>query len=76
MDSELRSGDLLFCGIGGFVPGFVPVGVGQLALFVTRRWWRVVETLEKVWEQSRTGETVQDTTSTVSVNGVNSISLS
>ena len=27
--SELRSGDLLFCGIGGFVPGFVPVGVGQ-----------------------------------------------
>lgn len=42
MDSELRSGDLLFCGIGGFVPGFVPVGVGQLALFVTRRWWRVV----------------------------------
>lgn len=42
MDSELRSGDLLFCGIGGFVPGFVPVGVGQLALFLTRRWWRVV----------------------------------
>jgi hypothetical protein len=40
--SELRSGDLLFCGIGGFVPGFVPVGVGQLALFVTRRWWRHV----------------------------------
>jgi hypothetical protein len=40
--SELRSGDLLFCGIGGFVPGFVPVGVGQLALFVTRKWWRVV----------------------------------
>lgn len=42
MDSELRSGDLLFCGIGGFVPGFVPVGVGQAALFVTRRWWRMV----------------------------------
>jgi hypothetical protein len=42
MDSELRSGDLLFCGIGGFVPGFVPIGVGQLALFLTRRWWRVV----------------------------------
>lgn len=40
--SELRSGDLLFCGIGGFVPGFVPVGVGQAALFVTRRWWRMV----------------------------------
>lgn len=42
MGSELRSGDLLFCGIGGFVPGFVPVGVGQAALFVTRRWWRMV----------------------------------
>lgn len=40
--SELRPGDLLFCGIGGFVPGFVPVGVGQAALFVTRRWWRMV----------------------------------
>jgi hypothetical protein len=40
--SELRSGDLLFCGIGGFVPGLVPVGVGQLALFLTRRWWRLV----------------------------------
>jgi hypothetical protein len=42
MGSELRSGDLLFCGIGGLVPGFVPVGVGQAALFVTRRWWRLV----------------------------------
>lgn len=41
-DSELRSGDLMFGPIGGFVPGFVPVGVGQLALFLTRKWWRMV----------------------------------
>jgi hypothetical protein len=47
MTSELRSGDLLFCGIGGVVPGFVPVGVGQLALFVTRRWWRHVFTVRQ-----------------------------
>ena len=38
----LRPGDLLFGPIGGVVPGLLPVGIGQLALFLTRRWWRFV----------------------------------
>lgn len=42
MNNELRSGDIYFGPIGGFVPGFMPVGVGQLALFLTRKWWRMV----------------------------------
>jgi hypothetical protein len=41
-DSDLRPGDIMFGPIGGVVPGFVPVGIGQMALFVTRRWWTMV----------------------------------
>ncbi len=42
----LRPGDLMFGPIGGFVPGVLPVGVGQLLLadrtarLSWRRWWR------------------------------------
>lgn len=46
-DSELRSGDLMFSGIGGFVPGILPVGAGQVLLFLTRRWWRMVRSVRQ-----------------------------
>jgi hypothetical protein len=49
---QLQSGDLLFGPIGGVVPGFVPVGVGQLALFATRRWWRMVHS-PRTWFRIR-----------------------
>lgn len=41
-DSELRSGDIMFSGMDGVVPGLFPVGAGQVLLFLTRRWWRMV----------------------------------
>lgn len=47
MDSELRSGDVLFSGMDGIVPGWFPVGAGQVALFLTRRWWRMVRTVRQ-----------------------------
>jgi len=43
----LRPGDILFGPIGGFFPGVVPVGVGQVALagrkerISWRRWWNI-----------------------------------
>lgn len=46
-DSELRSGDLMFSGMDGIVPGVFPVGAGQVALFLTRRWWRMVRTIRQ-----------------------------
>lgn len=54
----LRSGDLMFGPIGGVVPGFLPVGVGQLALFLTRKWWRLVRS-PKNWFQVRHVAVVQ-----------------
>lgn len=48
MGSELRSGDILFGPIGGIVPGVFPVGAGQAALFVSRRWWRMVRNV-RTW---------------------------
>lgn len=42
----------MFGPIGGFVPGFVPVGAGQLALFLTRRWWRMARS-PKRWFRIR-----------------------
>lgn len=44
---QLRPGDLMFGPIGGIVPGFFPVGIGQLLLagrkerMTWRRWWHV-----------------------------------
>jgi hypothetical protein len=46
-DSELRSGDILFSGMDGIVPGLFPVGAGQVALFLTRRWWRMVRSIRQ-----------------------------
>ncbi len=45
--SDLRPGDLMFGSIGGFVPGVLPVALGQLLLadkqarLSWRRWWNV-----------------------------------
>lgn len=45
--ADLRPGDLMFGPIGGFVPGIMPVGVGQVLLANRRarlswkRWWKV-----------------------------------
>lgn len=45
--ADLRPGDLLFGSIGGFIPGVVPVGAGQIVLATRkarlswRRWWKV-----------------------------------
>lgn len=61
-DNELKSGDILFGPIGGFVPGLMPVGIGQAALFLSRRWWKMVRSPRRwfrirhvamisVWEQ-------------------------
>jgi hypothetical protein len=47
MDSELRSGDIMFSGMDGIVPGLFPVAAGQAALFVTRRWWRMVRSIRQ-----------------------------
>jgi hypothetical protein len=47
MDSELRSGDIMFSGMDGIVPGLFPVGAGQVALFLTRRWWRMVRSIRQ-----------------------------
>lgn len=47
MDSELRSGDIMFSGMDGIVPGVFPVAAGQVALFLTRRWWRMVRTIRQ-----------------------------
>jgi hypothetical protein len=47
MDSELRSGDIMFSGMDGIVPGVFPVGAGQVALFLTRRWWRMVRSIRQ-----------------------------
>jgi hypothetical protein len=47
MNNELRSGDLMFGPIGGVVPGVFPVGAGQVALFLTRRWWRMVHSIRR-----------------------------
>ena len=45
--ADLRPGDLMFGPIGGFVPGVLPVGAGQVLLATRkdrlswRRWWKV-----------------------------------
>lgn len=48
---DLQPGDVLFTDIGGIVPGLFPVGVGQLTLFLTRRWWRHARTLRQWWRR-------------------------
>jgi hypothetical protein len=48
MNDELRSGDIMFGPIGGAVPGLLPVGAGQLLLFVSRRWWRMTRSI-RTW---------------------------
>jgi hypothetical protein len=47
MNNELKSGDIMFGPIGGVVPGLFPVGAGQVALFLTRRWWRMVHSIRR-----------------------------
>lgn len=45
--ADLRPGDLMFGPIGGFIPGVIPVGAGQIVLATRkarlswRRWWKV-----------------------------------
>ncbi len=46
---ELQAGDIMVGPMGGVVPGFFPVGVGQAALFLTRRWWRMVKSVKAWW---------------------------
>lgn len=45
----LSTGDIMIGPIGGIVPGLFPVGVGQGALFLTRRWWQYVRTVKRWW---------------------------
>lgn len=49
-ERELRAGDIMIGPMGGVVPGFFPVGAGQLALFLTRRWWRMVKSVRAWWQ--------------------------
>lgn len=51
-NNTLKSGDLLFGPMGGFVPGFFPVGIGQWALFLTRRWWKHLKSLRR-WRRMK-----------------------
>jgi hypothetical protein len=37
----------MFSGMDGIVPGLFPVGAGQVALFLTRRWWRMVRSIRQ-----------------------------
>ncbi len=46
---DLRNGDIVVTSIDKFVPGFLPVAVGQALLFVTRAWWRYVRTPARWW---------------------------
>lgn len=41
-DNKINSGDIMFGPIDGLIPGIFPVGVGQVVLFLTRRWWKHV----------------------------------
>lgn len=58
-DSELRSGDIMFSGMDGIVPGLFPVGAGQVLLFLTRRWWRMVRRI-RTWFHIRHVGVVDD----------------
>lgn len=49
-ERELRAGDIMIGPMDGVVPGFFPVGAGQLALFLTRRWWRMVKSVRAWWQ--------------------------
>lgn len=48
-ERELHAGDIMVGPMDGIVPGFFPVGVGQFALFLTRRWWRMVKSIKAWW---------------------------
>lgn len=48
-ESSVRAGDVLFTDMAGIVPGLFPVGVGQGALFLTRRWWRMARRWRTWW---------------------------
>lgn len=47
-DNTPRAGDILFTDMDGIIPGLFPVGVGQAALFLTRRWWEMARR-KRVW---------------------------
>lgn len=48
-EAGLMAGDIMIGPMDGIVPGFFPVGAGQLALFLTRRWWRMVGSVRAWW---------------------------
>lgn len=48
-DSNVKAGDILFTDMDGIVPGLFPVGAGQAALFLTRRWWVHVRRWRTWW---------------------------
>lgn len=60
MSIELRNGDIVVTGMAGFVPGIVPVGVGQGALFLTRRWWRMARSWRSWWHFRHVAMVVND----------------
>ena len=55
VNNELRSGDIAFGPIGGFVPGFAPVGIGQLLLFIVRGRWAAVRDIKRWWKVRHVG---------------------
>lgn len=55
MNNELRSGDIAFGPIGGFVPGFFPVALGQLLLFIVRGRWAAVRQIGRWWRIRHVG---------------------
>jgi len=59
MNSELKTGDIMFGPIGGVVPGLVPVGIGQLLLFFTRRWWHMIRSIRSWFEIRHVGVIVR-----------------
>lgn len=57
---KLRNGDIVVTGMAGFVPGVVPVGVGQGLLFLTRRWWRMARSWRSWWHFRHVAMVVDD----------------
>ena len=57
---KLNDGDIVITTMRGMFPGVIPVAVGQGALFLTRRWWRMASSWRSWWHFRHVAMVVDD----------------